>query len=611
MNIVGIQSAPLSYKLVFQLQSAMNKLLPKIRNYFNTLRLPFRLKIIIPFLLLGVGLILGGTLIATRIVFENASERFHNQLMEGGKLAAEWMVTEENNQLEALRLMAYTSGVPEALAGGDVDSLRNSCLPIAINQQVEAVEFLDAGGNLVFSMRHQPGNPVEEYQFSRDGDRLFHDYTFVQNVLQTRVDPRGDKYSGIVQQGDQVHFYVAGPVYGAQDQPAGAILVGITLKTLTTHLRDQTLARITLYDPAGTPLSSSFDLASIPALDDATLTPVKNLQNSSTRPLRILETDFVELISPWKARGQDLGMLGVTFAEPIFINPSIPTRVSTFLFILAGFALIILTGLLIANSITRPLVGLTDASKAISRGELEIQVPAPRMNDELTDLTHTFNQMVTDLNQANTEILETYDTTLLGWALALELREKETAHHDERVADMAVRLASEMGIQGEELVHLRRGALLHDIGKMGIPDAILNKPTELTEEEFIIMRRHPTYAHEILSRIDYLQPALDIPYSHHERWDGTGYPQGLRGETIPLAARIFAVCDVWDAITTDRVYRKAMPVEDALVVIQQGAGTHFDPNVVEVFLRIVADISPDLFPIPLSAGDGVDVHRTG
>ena len=174
--------------------------------------------------------------------------------------------------------------------------------------------------------------------------------------------------------------------------------------------------------------------------------------------------------------------------------------------------------------------------------------------------------------------------TLEGWSSALDLRDKETEGHTQRVTEMSVDLARAMGVSEAELVQIRRGALLHDIGKMGIPDSVLLKPGPLTEEEWKIMRMHPAYANELLSPIAYLRPALDIPYCHHEKWDGTGYPRGLKGEQIPLAARIFAVVDVWDALRSDRPYRGARHDEDIRRYILDQAGTHFDPKVVPAFL---------------------------
>ncbi|MDQ7843680.1 MAG: GAF domain-containing protein [Armatimonadota bacterium] len=191
------------------------------------------------------------------------------------------------------------------------------------------------------------------------------------------------------------------------------------------------------------------------------------------------------------------------------------------------------------------------------------------------------------LQRSNLELTLAYDTTLEGWSRALDLRDRETEGHTQRVVELTLRLARAMGLREEELVHVRRGALLHDIGKMGIPDSILHKPGPLTEAEWEIMRRHPVYAYDLLSPIAYLRPALDIPYCHHEKWDGTGYPRGLQGEQIPLAARIFAVVDVLDALTSDRPYRRAWSRERALAYIREQAGAHFDPAVVNAFFRLV------------------------
>lgn len=195
--------------------------------------------------------------------------------------------------------------------------------------------------------------------------------------------------------------------------------------------------------------------------------------------------------------------------------------------------------------------------------------------------------LLADLKYSNAELSQAYDATIAGWSGALDLRDKETEGHSQRVTDMTLELAKGMGLNEEELVHVRRGALLHDIGKMGIPDDILLKAGALTTEEWTIMRKHPEFAYNLLSPIAYLQSALDIPYCHHEKWDGTGYPRGLKGEQIPLAARIFAVVDVWDALSSDRPYRKAWPAKKVREHIRSLSGTHFDPDVVARWLKTV------------------------
>lgn len=195
--------------------------------------------------------------------------------------------------------------------------------------------------------------------------------------------------------------------------------------------------------------------------------------------------------------------------------------------------------------------------------------------------------MFNDLQRSNVDLTLAYDATIEGWAHALELKDMETEGHSRRVVELTMNLAREMKISGEKMGHIRRGAMLHDIGKMGIPDSILQKPGKLNDKEWQIMRQHPVFAFEWLSPIQYLQPALEIPYAHHEKWDGTGYPRGLEGEQIPLAARIFAIVDVWDALNSDRPYRKAWSKEKILDHIEEQSGKHFDPRVADAFLELI------------------------
>jgi putative nucleotidyltransferase with HDIG domain len=192
----------------------------------------------------------------------------------------------------------------------------------------------------------------------------------------------------------------------------------------------------------------------------------------------------------------------------------------------------------------------------------------------------------TDLEAANAELQIAYEATLQGWVRALDLRDKETEGHTQRVTTLTQELARKMGIEEKEMVHIKRGALLHDIGKMGIPDGILLKPGRLTQKERELMMQHPQLAYEMLSPIEFLKQATAIPYCHHEKWDGSGYPRNLRGEEIPFAARIFSVVDVWDALTSERPYRKPMDTAEVRQHIREGAGSHFDPQVVEAFLEM-------------------------
>jgi putative nucleotidyltransferase with HDIG domain len=197
--------------------------------------------------------------------------------------------------------------------------------------------------------------------------------------------------------------------------------------------------------------------------------------------------------------------------------------------------------------------------------------------------------LLSDLQHSNAELAMAYDATIEGWSHALDLRDQETEGHTQRVTKMTLSLARWLGsFEEAELVHVRRGALLHDIGKMGVPDSILLKPGPLTDAEWVVMRRHPVLALDMLRPIEYLRPALDIPYSHHEKWDGSGYPAGLKGEQIPLAARVFAVVDIWDALRSDRSYRTAWTEDKVRAHLAGLAGSHLDAEVVKRFLELIA-----------------------
>jgi HD-GYP domain-containing protein (c-di-GMP phosphodiesterase class II) len=189
--------------------------------------------------------------------------------------------------------------------------------------------------------------------------------------------------------------------------------------------------------------------------------------------------------------------------------------------------------------------------------------------------------------RSNQELTLAYDATIEGWSRALDLRDRETEGHTQRVTELTIKVARTLGFSEEELTHIRRGALLHDMGKMAIPDDILQKPGPLNEVEWERMRRHPMYAYDMLSPIAYLLPSLDIPFCHHERWDGSGYPRGLKGEEIPLVARLFSIVDVWDALSSDRPYRKKMPRWEVVSYLREKSGILFDPKLVDIFLSVI------------------------
>jgi len=242
--------------------------------------------------------------------------------------------------------------------------------------------------------------------------------------------------------------------------------------------------------------------------------------------------------------------------------------------------------------------GMPLRSKGLIRGVLETYFRTHFVpNSDWLDFLHTLAgqatiaidnaQLFENLQRSNQGLSLAYDKTLEGWGKALELRDKETEGHTRRVSELTLRLARQIGIPEPELIHIRRGALLHDIGKMGVPDSILRKEGPLTSEEWIEMRKHPQYAYDLLSPIPYLRASLDIPYSHHEWWDGSGYPSGLKEEKIPLSARIFAVVDVWDALLSNRPYRRPWPKSKVFKYLRDLSGKQFDPEIVKTFFEMM------------------------
>jgi putative nucleotidyltransferase with HDIG domain/PAS domain S-box-containing protein len=249
-----------------------------------------------------------------------------------------------------------------------------------------------------------------------------------------------------------------------------------------------------------------------------------------------------------------------------------------------------LTDVLFNASLYKDINGKSLCVFAINRDVTPRKLRILRQAKELENLTE-LKRLKHLLAKQEIEITELKQEVIKGWSHALHLRDVETESHGKRVAVITVLLAKKLGIKGEALVHIARGALLHDIGKMGIPDSILLKPGSLSAEDWVIMKKHPILAYELLSPIHFLQEALEIPYCHHEKWDGTGYPRGLKGEAIPESARIFAVADVWDALRSDRPYRKKWDDEAAMKYILQQSGTHFDPRVVEGFAQMIGELN--------------------
>jgi len=555
--------------------------------------IPVRAKITLPFILVAMAMAAFVAFLLYQIVFENLDQRYNTQLVESGKLASEWMVQEEDARLASLRVLAFTVGVGDALKARDAETLRLTALGSTVGKQEDAVEFLDTEGKLVLSMRHRPGSIyVDDYIYATGSEVSYRQWHFIDRVLSGQEDAQGDKFVGLVRASWGDYFYVSGPVYDSQGEFAGAILVGRSMKNLVQLMHLGIGSQVTIYDLDGQAIASTIET---PKLDLSLVMGVLDKQQNSSlrrdsdgkRSLTYSSIDYGEILGPWKLRGsQDVGVIGTAIPKKLLVQTSNTTRAQIAVFVGLVMFLVIVMGGIIANLITHPLLELVKASKEVARGNWEVEVN-PHTNDEIAVLTENFNHMIDSIQQSHTDLMNAYNSTLEGWAKAIGLRDNETETHMLRVSQITIRLAKLMGIEQEQLTHIYRGTLLHDIGKIGVPDSILKKPGKLTDEEWAQMRMHPQFAYEMLYSIEYLRPSLDIPYCHHEKWDGSGYPRGIKGDEIPLFARIFSIVDVWDAMTSDRVYRKALSDEDALEYITSTRGAHFDPQVVDAFLSMM------------------------
>lgn len=545
-----------------------------------------RSKITAPYVVLALTVALGGAFIVTQLILDSIEERFDNQVIETAKLTVEAFYREEQQLLETLRVIVNTEGVAEAAVNADSSELRELIFPVLFNSQDEFVLIFDLSGHSILSITQPESGLLEEYSFTK-GDQQLADLPLLQKVLNSSKDRTGDKFSGHYLHDGRAYFMIAGPITDDSGELVGGALIGRSTASLVRIFRETTFAQATIYDLNGQVNNSTH--FSIPEVSPHEVENVLSNKDSqiTTRDTFAENIQYREILFTWQARdNQELGIIGSAIPTGFLVQANTFSRINVF--ILTGLILltVIVVGIFIANIISKPLIMLKNAASEVAEGDLSVQVN-PQGEDEIATLTVAFNDMVNNLRSSKYALLEAYDKTIEGWAKALELRDADTEGHSQRVTTMTLDLAKKMGYRGEQLEHIRRGALLHDIGKMAIPDKILRKPKKLSKKELALIRQHPVFAKELIDQIEYLLPSLDIPYSHHENWDGTGYPQGLKGEEIPRPARIFTIVDVWDAIRSDRAYRPAMNKREAKKVIKDGRGTLFDPQIVDIFLKYI------------------------
>jgi HAMP domain-containing protein len=550
------------------------------------LKLPLRIKISLPYLVLTLGLGAFAAFIALRILFSTVENRFNNQLLEAGKISHEWMVNLESSILENIRLIANIEDIDSSITQLDLNSLRDFLYPIALNAEIDSVIMLDPDGLQLIGMNHVDGMGIEVYDIDINPTD-YSSFEVVEKIRQYSADGIGDKYAGFFDSPVQKIMYIGGPIINDEGLLLGIILAGEYADSIKTDMRASTLSQVTIYDNDGRVISSSF----FPPFNlEKEIASTINIGESDLAPLRdfvAYEIEYGEVLSPLIVRGsKEIGILGNALPKNFLLNSPVDTQVQILVYIVFAVALSLIIGFVISKLVSRPIMQIINASKSISRGDYSVSVDTST-GDEIEYLANSFNQMVTSIKNSKDEILNAYDNSLIGWTQALALRDKETEGHCQRVAEYTVRLAKKIGYPEEEIDNLYRGALLHDIGKMGVPDNILLKPGKLDDQEWVIMKQHPGFAFEFLKNISFLESSVEIPFYHHEKWDGSGYPKCIMGEEIPLSARLFAIVDVWDALNSDRAYRKAMEKDEIYKIIREGKGSHFDPDLVDPFLNLL------------------------
>lgn len=555
-------------------------------NKIRFANLSIRTKLTLPYLFLALLIAMAGGIIVTQVLLGSLEERFTNQLIETRKLASELMVREEDRLLGTLRLLSHIQGIAETIPLADKNKILDLVYPISFNAEEDAVLVLDNSGKVITTILKS--EETGEYLFPEiNGDLT--NLPFVAKVVNQEIDAKGDKYSGLSYADWGIYFFVSGPVKNQDGNFVGVILVGETLKGIVDKIREETLAQATIYDTSFNPTSSTFfEFPSRPLFDSSKVSESQD-QQSLMRDFESSNITYTELLGTWEARdGDDIGIMGTALPKTFLVRTSNITRFNITLVFVFAIILAMLLGFYLSNLIARPILKLKQAALEVAKGNLEIRVDSTG-GDEVAALAQSFNEMVTNLSRSEKDLISAYDKTIEGWSKALELRDEETQGHTLRVAGLTLKLARAMNIDEGEMINLRRGALLHDIGKIGIPDKILLKPGPFDDQEREIIKKHPVFAREMLKQIEFLHSSMDIPSFHHEKWDGSGYPNGLVGKEIPIAARIFAIVDVWDALTSDRPYRKALSYKKALYYIRNNSGKHFDPVVVNAFLELIKE----------------------
>jgi putative nucleotidyltransferase with HDIG domain len=538
------------------------------------MRVPLRYKVILPFAILLVFIGVIGTVLATAQLTTETTAVFDAGLLRGSLLANQQLSLLEADRVGQLRAASDTVGIPAATEAGNGDALASLLVPLVANAAPANLHLV------VLDLAYDPllrivGTPAGPSRTAPSAAGITWGLTDeVRAALQGRSDSVGQRYVFLIREGGRPMAYWTGPVQTPDGRIVGAMLVGQALDEIAGSITDSAF-----YDLSGKPMASS--LSGAPAMTAHTLADI-----ASTNTVRVDERrsghDYAELFSTWAMGGTELGYLGVAQKADQVASSLAQLRFLFVLLFTSGALLALAIGTVMAAWITRPLDRLVRAMRAVSAGDLQHRATV-RSNDEIGYLAQTFNEMTASLADKTAALEETTFASMEALARAIDARDPSTFGHSARVSAVSMEIAAALKLAPREQEALRRAALLHDIGKIGIEDRVLLKPGALTPVETEEMREHPGIGHDMLKGVRFLSPSLTGVLHHHERWDGRGYPDGLKGEAIPLVVRVLSVADVFDALTSDRPYRHGLSFRSAASVIAGESGHQFDPLVVQAF----------------------------
>ena len=496
----------------------------------------------------------------------------------------------EDRQLGELRLLTATTGVGAAVENDDSATLIRLLLPLTTNElpQRLQVAVITRDGQQLVGLQADPnqiGKCICDLRIVRPT------FAHLSDVLGGRADKFGSRYVGLARQGDAWQVYTVGPVLDSSGVLAGAVAVSEPIDEILADVEQRAEVEMALFGTDGSPLGATRGMQyRVPALGAADRRTAIGGHAPIVRAVSRGANQGEIFYVPWMMRNQPMGYIGLEVPT----NPvsAFQARLTFVILAICVAALIVtlVLGWFVARSITHPMAALLTATNEVASGRLDYRARVDA-TDEIGRLTVSFNEMIQAMLERTDRLERFSEETLLALAAAIDARDHYTLGHSVRVAAYSHLLARSAGLQPDEIDAIRRGCLVHDIGKIGVPDKILRKEGRLNRFEEAQMRAHPVIGHKMISRLDWDAKVFDVVLHHHERWDGDGYPGQLKSDAIPVVARVVAIADTLDAMTSVRPYRDRLTFGSAMDEISRQAGIQFDPMLARVLRKVRRDVS--------------------